>query len=411
MAQVRICGGYPFVPSLYRYAPIPAIDSATQIDVESRTMTDPILLTPGPLTTSETVKRAMLRDWGSRDTGFIALTARVRTALAKVAGADPADGVFTCVPLQGSGTFAVEATIDTLVPRGAGLLVLINGAYGERIAKIAERLGRRVQVYRSEEHAPPIAGEVEKLLAADPGLSHIVMVHCETTAGILNPLGEIAEVAQRLGRALLVDAMSSFGALPIDVVRLGLTAVIASSNKCLEGVPGMGFIVAKTEALKAAAGNAVSLSLDLADQWQYMEKTGQWRFTPPTHVLSALDQAITEFEAEGGVEGRGRRYAENCKVLIEGMTKLGFEPMLSHNLQAPIIVTFRTPVDPKYDFEAFYDALRVRGYAIYPGKLTKADSFRIGCIGRIYPKDLEGAVAAVKSVVDEMGITQRGGHV
>jgi 2-aminoethylphosphonate-pyruvate transaminase len=203
--------------------------------------------------------------------------------------------------------------------------------------------------------------------------------------------------------------MSSFGALPIDAVGLGLTAVIASSNKCLEGVPGMGFVIAKVDALKAATDNASSLSLDLADQWQYMEKTGQWRFTPPTHVLSALDQAIAEFEEEGGVAGRGRRYAENCKVLLDGMTKLGFEPMLSHNLQAPIIVTFRTPADPNYGFEKFYEALRVRGYAIYPGKLTKADSFRIGCIGRIFPKDLQGAIEAVAEVVDEMGIKQRGG--
>jgi 2-aminoethylphosphonate-pyruvate transaminase len=372
-------------------------------------MADPILLTPGPLTTSESVKRAMLRDWGSRDIGFIALTARVRIALAKIAGAGPESG-YACVPIQGSGTFAVEASIDSLVPRSAGLLVLANGAYGERIAKIAERLGRRVQIYRTEEHEPPSPGDVRDLLKADPALSHVVMVHCETTAGILNPLAEIAEVVRSEGRALLVDAMSSFGAIPIDAVSLGLAAVIASSNKCLEGVPGMGFVIARTDVLKAAAGNASSLSLDLADQWQYMEKTGQWRFTPPTHVLSALDQAITEFEEEGGVAGRGRRYAENCKVLLDGMTKLGFEPMLSHNLQAPIIVTFRTPADPNYEFEKFYDALRKRGYAIYPGKLTKAESFRIGCIGRIFPKDLQGAIEAVSEVVDEMGITQRGGR-
>ncbi len=368
----------------------------------------PILLTPGPLTTSESVKRAMLRDWGSRDTGFIALTARVRSALLKIAGSGPESG-YACVPIQGSGTFAVEATIDSLVPRSAGVLVLANGAYGERIAKIAQRLGRRVDIYRTEEHEPPSPGEIRKLLKADPALSHVIMVHCETTAGILNPLAEMADVVRAEGRALLVDAMSSFGAIPIDAVGLGLTAVIASSNKCLEGVPGMGFAIAKTDALKAATDNASSLSLDLADQWQYMEKSGQWRFTPPTHVLSALDQAITEFEEEGGVAGRGRRYAENCKVLLDGMTKLGFEPMLSHNLQAPIIVTFRTPADPNYEFEKFYDALRVRGYAIYPGKLTKADSFRIGCIGRIFPKDLQGAIQAVSEVIDEMGIRQRGG--
>ncbi len=369
-------------------------------------MPDPLLLTPGPLTTSESVKRAMLKDWGSRDVDFIALTARVRSTLLQVVGAGAAD--YACVPIQGSGTFAVEAAIDSLVPRAGTLLVLANGAYGERMFKIAERLKRRCVVHRTEEDVPPSARDVDKLLNDHSFISHVAMVHCETTAGLLNPLEEIAEVVRRRGRALIVDAMSSFGALPIDMPRLGLLAVMASSNKCLEGVPGIGFVIARTEALRAADGNATSLSLDLADQWRNFENTGQWRFTPPTHVLAALDQAIGEFLQEGGVEGRGRRYAENCRVLIDGMTALGFEPLLSHNLQAPIIVTFHTPSDPNYDFERFYQALRARGYAIYPGKLTRANSFRIGCIGRIAPTDLKDAVTAVGQVVREMGIRNCG---
>ena len=237
----------------------------------------PLLLTPGPLTTSDSVKRAMLRDWGSRDSDFIALTKRVRDALVRTAGADVTRGDHACVLLQGSGTFAVEAALDSLVPRRAGLLVLINGAYGERIVKIAERLGRRVAVHRTNEDEPPSAADIDEMLAADPALSHVVLVQCETTSGILNPLDEIAEAVRRRGRALIVDAMSAFGALPVDAVRQGLTAVIASSNKCLEGVPGIGFVIAKTDALRAAEGNASSLSLDLADQWQYFEKTGFYR--------------------------------------------------------------------------------------------------------------------------------------
>ena len=371
-------------------------------------MPDPLLLTPGPLTTSESVKRAMLKDWGSRDTEFIALTARVRNALLEVVGAGQ-DASYACVPIQGSGTFSVEAAIDTLVPRSGTFLVLANGAYGERMLKIAERLRRPCLAYRTDEDVPPSAEDINKLLTEQPTITHVAMVHCETTAGILNPLEEIAEVVvRRHRRALLVDAMSSFGALPIDAPRLGLTAVMASSNKCLEGVPGIGFVIARTDALRAAEGNASSLSLDLADQWRNFENTGQWRFTPPTHVLAALDTAIQEFIDEGGVEGRGRRYTENCRVLIDGMVALGFEPLLSHNLQAPIIVTFHTPGDANYDFERFYSALRAKGYAIYPGKLTRADSFRIGCIGRISPADLRGAVAAVGSVVQEMKIQQRG---
>jgi 2-aminoethylphosphonate-pyruvate transaminase len=251
---------------------------------------------------------------------------------------------------------------------------------------------------------PPTAEAVRAALTDDPAVTHVAAVHCETTSGILNPIEEIAGAVAAAGRRLLIDAMSSFGALPLDVGAVPCDAIIASANKCLEGAPGVGFAVIETETLAASAGNALSLSLDLHDQWRGLEANGQWRFTPPTHVLAALDQALAEHAAEGGVAGRGRRYRNNCDVLVAGMRALGFETFLSDDLQAPIIVTFRTPADPKFDFTKFYDGLAARGCVIYPGKLTDADSFRIGCIGALDDGDMKRVIAAVKDVLAELGV-------
>jgi 2-aminoethylphosphonate-pyruvate transaminase len=361
----------------------------------------PLLLTPGPLTTSAEVKRAMLRDWGSRDRDFIELNARIRRRLIDLAGARASH---VCVPLQGSGTFVIEAMLGTLVPQGGRLLVLVNGAYGARMVRMAQIHGRAVVTLETPEDRPNDPAELERALAADPAISHVAAVHCETTSGILNPIAAIAAVTARHRRALLIDAMSAFGALPLDAREVPFEALAASANKCLEGVPGVGFGLVRREALEAARGNAPALSLDLLDQWASMEKNGQWRFTPPTQVLAALDRALAEHAAEGGVAGRGARYAETCRILIAGMRELGFATLLPDGLQAPIIVTFAMPADPRFVFEDFYGRLRARGYVIYPGKLTVAPSFRIGCIGHITPDDMRGALAAVRAVLDEMGV-------
>ena len=362
---------------------------------------EPYLLTPGPLTTSLTVKQAMLRDWGSRDRDFIALNARVRERLVRIAGADQ---THVCVPLQGSGTFVVEAILGTLVPPDGRLLVLVNGAYGERMVRMGRRHGRHVVALTTPEDQPNDPTALERMLVADQAITHVAAVHCETTSGILNPIERIAEITAAADRRLLIDAMSAFGALPLDAREVPFEAVAASANKCLEGVPGVGFALVRREALAAAESNAPALSLDLHDQWSSMERTGQWRFTPPTHVLAALDQALEEHAAEGGVGGRGTRYRANCRILIEGMRALGFETLLADHLQAPIIVTFRMPADPRFVFEDFYDRLRSRGYVIYPGKLTVAPSFRIGCIGRIGPNEMRGALAAIRATLAEMGV-------
>ena len=342
---------------------------------------EPLLLTPGPLTTSSTTKAAMQRDWGSRDPEFIALNARIRERITALACAQ---GSHVCVPVQGSGTFAVEATVGTLLPRDGKMLVMVNGAYGHRIAKICRIIGRACEIIETPEDVPNDPQALDAALEADPAITHVAVIQCETTTGILNPVEAMAEVVERHGRALLVDAMSAFGAIPLDARRVRYDALMASSNKCLEGVPGMGYAIIRREAIEAAAGNAHSLSLDLHDQWKAMEGNGQWRFTPPTHVLAAFDQALTEHEAEGGVAGRGGRYEKNRRVLVEGMRGLGFETLLPDELQAPIIVTFHTPADPNFDFVRFYDHLSRSGYIIYPGKLTVAESFRIGCIGQIH---------------------------
>jgi len=365
---------------------------------------DPWLLTPGPLTTAESTKRAMLHDWGSRDSAFIAMTARVRRRLVEIAGG----GDLVAVPLQGSGTFVVEAALGTFVPRTGKVLILVNGAYGTRMARICQVMGRAHATLETPEDVPPAPAAVDSALAADPAITHVAVVHCETTSGILNPVCGVAEVVAARGRRLLLDAMSAFGALPVDMGTLGCDAVMASSNKCLEGVPGIGFIVARGAALAECEGNAHSVSLDLHDQWRYVERTGQWRFTAPTHVLAALDHALELFVAEGGVAGRGARYARNCRVLVDGLRALGFETLLPDHLQAPIIVTVRTPADPRFRFETFYEALSRRGYVIYPGKLTVADSFRVGCIGRLGEAEMRGALGAMRVTLEEMGVTDCG---
>ncbi|MEO8565080.1 MAG: 2-aminoethylphosphonate--pyruvate transaminase [Betaproteobacteria bacterium] len=364
---------------------------------------DPILLTPGPLTTSLATKAAMLRDWGSWDSSFNAVTARVRARLTAIVDGE---GTHVCVPMQGSGTFSVEAAVNTLVPRDGHLLVLINGAYGRRLARLTEMMGRRLSVFETAEDVPTTAADVAKKLDADPSITHVGLIHCETSTGILNPLPEIAETVAQRGRRLIIDAMSSFGAIPIDAGAVPFDALIAASGKCIEGPPGMGFVFARRSALEQCAGNSTSLSLDLYDQWTYMEKTTQWRYTPPTHVVVALDTALEQYLAAGGQPARLARYAANCETLIAGMKEMGFRPFLDARIQAPIIVTFHAPADPRYAFKAFYDKVRDKGFILYPGKLTQVETFRVGCIGAIGPDEMRHAVNAVRDALAELGIRQ-----
>lgn len=361
----------------------------------------PYLLTPGPITTTATVKEAMLRDWGSWDGDFRAMTKQLCDQLLVVANAVDSH---VCVPVQGSGTFAVEATLATLIPKEGKVLVLMNGAYGQRLSKTLDYLGRDYVTLDKGDYLPPMPDEVEELLTQDPGISHVTVIHCETSSGILNPVPEIAEVVARLGRRLIIDSMSAFGAIPVDAQTLPFDALISSANKCFEGVPGFGFSIIRRSALENCQGYAHSLSLDLYEQWVYMEKTGQWRFTPPTHIVAAFLQAMAEHEAEGGVAGRLARYQRNQQRLVAGMKALGFRTLLNEKWLSPIIVTFLSPQNPRFDFEAFYNRIKVHGFVIYPGKLTVVDSFRLGCIGQLHDEQIDQVLQAIAAVLDEMGI-------
>jgi 2-aminoethylphosphonate-pyruvate transaminase len=343
----------------------------------------------------------MLHDWGSWDTAFNRITGEVCSQLVDIVHGSE---THVCVPLQGSGTFSVEAALGTLVPREGKVLVPNNGAYCARILKILKILGRDCVELPTAEDKPFDPSAIEAVLLADPRITHVAIVHCETGTGILNPLPEIADVVARQKRGLIIDAMSSFGAIEIDARTTPFEALIAASGKCLEGVPGMAFVIAARDKLEASAGNCHSLAMDLHDQWVYMQKTTQWRFTPPTHVVVALHEALAQYQEEGGLTQRGARYQSNCKTLIESMARLGLLPYVSAQFQAPIIVTFHAPMHPAYDFQAFYQGVRKRGFILYPGKLTQIDTFRVGCIGALTPQDMVHAVDAVASTLKEMGV-------
>ena len=361
-----------------------------------------ILLTPGPLTTTLRTKLAMLRDWGSWDADFIAVTARVRASLLAIVNGQDSHVV---VPLQGSGTFSVEAAVATVVPSDGHVLVLDNGAYCKRAAKLTTLMGRRCTVLGFDEAAQVSPAALEAQLKADASITHVVLIHCETGAGVLNPLQAVADVCAAHGKGLIVDAMSSFAALEIDARTVRFDALVAASGKCLEGVPGMGFVFLRKAIVDGCAGRSQSLAMDLHDQYVYMEKTGQWRFTPPTHVLVALAEAIAQFEEEGGQSARLARYEANYQTLVQGMAKLGFKPFLDAAIQAPIIVTFHAPGDARYEFKKFYEAAKAHGFLLYPGKLTQVETFRVGCIGAIGPREMEQAVHAVALALQDMGIS------
>lgn len=371
--------------------------------LEAPALGEPYLLTPGPLTTAYSVKQAMLRDWGSWDADFRAMTADLRRRLLALIGDEMGD--YDCVPMQGSGSFCVEAMLGSFVPKDGKVLVLANGAYGLRAAQTMDYLGRAHTLIDKGDYLPPRGDEVAAALDADPAITHVIAIHCETSSGILNPLAEISDAVHSRGRKLLVDSMSAFGAVPLEVDRIPYEAMVSSANKCIEGVPGFGFVIARKTALEAARGNSHSLSLDVHAQWATMEKTGQWRFTPPTHVVAAFIEALKMHEAEGGVAARGARYTQNRDVMVTGMKELGFETLLSDQWLSPIIVTFFCPADPNFVFSKFYDLMKDKGFIIYPGKLTVVDSFRVGCIGRMDAHVMRRVVEAAGQSLAEMGVT------
>lgn len=364
---------------------------------------DKLLFTPGPLTTSLSVKEAMLHDAGSWHFEFNALVATIRERLLVLAGVSRAQGYET-VLLQGSGSFGVEAVLQTCVPANGRVVVLSNGAYGERMIQMLQHARIAYVVLRTPENTPADPVALDRALAADPGISHVAAVHCETTTGILNPIEELGRVTRRHRRSYIVDAMSSFGALPIDLTGWGIDHLISSANKCIEGVPGFSFVISRREALLASEGHARSLCMDLLAQLKGFEKNGQFRYTPPTHSILAFARALDELELEGGPAARCARYQRNHETLVTGMQALGFRPYLDPAVQSCIITSFLFPSDPEFTFDAFYRRLSDKGFIIYPGKISQADTFRIGSIGRLFEADIHALLAAVQQTVNELGI-------
>lgn len=361
-----------------------------------------LLLTPGPLSTSPTVKAVMLRDYCTWDDDYNSIVQEIRAELVHLAGGGDK---LTAVLMQGSGTFAVEATIGTAIPRGGKLLVVNNGAYGARIAQIARRLDIDCTEITQVETEPADLRKIEAALEGDPAITHVALVHCETTTGMLNPAAEAGALAKRHVKTYILDAMSSFGGIPMTMESVGADWLVSSANKCIQGVPGFGLVLARRSALEAAEGNARSLSLDLHDQWREMEeKGGKWRYTSPTHTVRAFAQALSELHDEGGVAARHERYAENARRLIEGYERIGFRPLLPPELRSVIITSFLYP-SPAFSFESFYAAMKSRGFVLYPGKISQADTFRVGTIGHVFPADIDRLVTATADAVKELGVS------
>lgn len=357
-----------------------------------------LLFTPGPLSTSLTVKQAMLRDMGSRDLEFMNAVKDIRSGLLQLAKVSKDEG-YECVIIQGSGTFAVESVISSVVGEKDKLLVLANGAYGERIAKMSGIHKLNYEVLRFDEDTIVTPEATEQFLQQHPAISHVACIHSETTTGLFNPVAAIGAVCKKLGKVFIVDAMSSFGGVAMDMKAMQIDFLVSSSNKCIEGVPGFAFALCKRSELEKSKGQARSLSLDLYEQWAGLEANGQFRFTPPTLSLMAFRQAMRELEEEGGIPAREQRYKTNKKILDDGMKAQGFKQYLRPEIQGHIISSFLYPSDPKFNFERFYDQLNKRGFIIYPGKLSKANAFRIGNIGQIFPEDVKSLLAAIEEVL------------
>ncbi len=370
--------------------------TGTDFDVSFIPAEPYLLLTPGPLSTSKTVRAAMLKDWCTWDDDYCALVQEIRRGLLDLATTRP--NLYTSVLMQGSGTFAVEAALGSLVPGDGHVCFAVNGAYGRRMVAIADYLRIKKTVISFEENTVISPRKIEKVLKADPSITHVAVVHCETTTGILNPLENISEAVSGFGCTFIVDAMSSFGGVAMDIADLRIDVLISSANKCIQGVPGFGFVIVKYSLMEQAEGRSRSLSLDLYEQWKTMEeKNGKWRYTSPTHCVHAFRQALRELEEEGGVRARFARYSASRRTLVEEMDRIGFKTYIPHEYHSPVITTFLAPDSPAFSFDRLYSLLKKGGFVIYPGKLTDVETFRVGTIGNVFPRDIQRLVETIEA--------------
>ncbi|MEL7499365.1 MAG: 2-aminoethylphosphonate--pyruvate transaminase [Planctomycetota bacterium] len=367
----------------------------------------PRLFTPGPLTTSPSVRQAMMHDLGSRDSRFLKIVADIRDRLLMIAGVSQEQG-YEAVLMQGSGTFGIESVIGSVIGPEDQLLIVVNGAYGRRMHKIATAKLLDCEMIEFDDCEVPDVGAVNERLSQER-FTHLAVVHCETTTGIMNPIREIGEVAKSHGLIYIVDAMSSFGAVPVDMAEDRIDFLVSSANKCIQGVPGFSFAIGDRNVLAECKHQSTSVSLDLREQLAGLESNGQFRFTPPTHTMLAFDQALKELVEEGGVAGRAKRYQENQHAIVSGMRELGFVETICAEHQSYIITSFNYPADENFDFQQFYSKLAARGLVIYPGKQSDTECFRIGNIGHLFKQDMIELLAAIRDVLGELGI-QRSGH-
>lgn len=365
---------------------------------------DKLLYTPGPLTTSLAVKQAMLHDAGSWHWEFNALVGAIRNSLLNLANVSQSHG-WEAILMQGSGTFGVESVFQSGVPHHGKVAVFANGAYGERIVAMLQHARIAHAVLRTPENVPSDTAALDTLLQTDPAITHVAAVHCETTTGLLNPIEAIGEIVRRHKKTYVVDAMSSFGAYPIDLNTVSIDYLVSSANKCIEGVPGFSFVLCRRDTLLSTEGWARSLSLNLLDQWRCFEKNGQFRYTPPTHSLLAFSQALAELQMEGGIRARANRYKANHAALLTGMRRLGFTPYLPSEVQSHIITSFHYPKDSNFIWPEFYRRVAEKGFILYPGKISQADTFRIGNIGRLFEQDMRAVVYAIGEAIEEMGVS------
>jgi 2-aminoethylphosphonate-pyruvate transaminase len=363
---------------------------------------DLYLLTPGPLTVSMEVKQEMLADRSPNAELHSGLTRKVLDYLLTLANGH---GTHVAVPVQGSATYGIEAALHTLLPKDARLLVINNGFYGLRLREVAEGIGKDVVVLELPMIPPPDEATIAAALAADPKITHAIVCHVDTGTGVLNDLAPIAAACKARGVKLMVDAVAAFGGFPIDVKALDIEAVMISPNKCLESVPGVGLVIARKSTIVASAKRSPSVVLDLHAQWAFFEEKGWWRTTPPTHVIGALAKAIERHEKEGGVLARQARYRRNWRRLVDTLRQRGFRTLLPDDYAAPIIATFHDPVDPNYAFPKFYAAMEKRGIVIFPGRLTAANTFRIGTMGDLDDRDMSFILSQIEEALTEIGVT------
>ena len=360
-----------------------------------------ILLNPGPLTTTDSVKFSqVVSDICPREREFGELMKSIQADLTKIAGGNEK---YTTVLIAGSGTASVEATISSVVPEDTKLLVINNGAYGQRIIEIAKAYGIETVELKYKYGNPPDIGEMEEILSNDTSVSSIAMVHHETTTGLLNPLSEVGSLAKKYDKLLIIDAISSFAGIPFSISENNVDFMISSSNKCIQGVPGCSFIICKISELEKSKNIRRSVYFHLFDQYDFMINHLQMRFTPPVQVLYALRQAIDEFFEEGA-ENRYKRYCANNKVLTDGMLELGFQPYLPNAPQSRLLTTYYEPKHPNFSFNKMHDLLYERGFTIYPGKLANMDTFRVANMGALIKTDILNYIDNLKEVLKELKI-------